>query len=374
MLKPPGYARGFTLFEALLATLLLGVLGLGALGYVERLAMERRQAAAARELAALARAARAHAGQDIGAMRSATGGSGLREVALSDLKSAGWLHRGFPATNDLGQGYRIFHRRTGSDGLEVLVSTVTPPGEERALLSRAGYEGSADVFIGSVSPAAPARVRGPALDAEVSSYQSRFNEPSPGELAALTVLTMRASYGSQLYREEITGWAEGNTMRTDLSLGGRDLQAVATLEARSAVVDDRLDVLGDVALSRGLVVGTEVTVAGEMEVEGKLEVATLRASGGIESASAQVHGALRAGRASVAGSVEAATLSVDGVLSAGSASAGRIEARSVQAGRVVSDNIETRDAAVRVLRSGSIAAGGGVYRFLQAESVVTTGS
>ena len=374
MLRPENRERGFTLFEALVATALLGVLGLGLAAYVERLAMERREAAAARDLGTLARAARAHAGQDIGAMRAAAGGSGLREVALSELEGSGWLHRGFPATNDLGQGYRVFHRRTGGDGLEVLVSTVTPPGEERGLALRAGYEAAADVFVGTVSPAAPARVRGPALDADVSPYQSAFGEPSLGEMAALSALTMRGSYGSQLYRVALTGWAEGNTMRTDLSLGGEDLRGVGALEARTATVEETLEVLGNAEVRQDLMVGREVTVAGGIEVGGALEVATLRASEGIESASARVHGALQARRASVAEDVEAATLTVDAHLSASSASLGRVEARTLRAGEVVSNDIETRDAAVRMLRTGTFEADRGIYRSLQAVSVVTTGS
>ena len=372
--RPGERERGFTLFEALVATALLGVLSLGVVSYVEHLGMERRHAAAARDLGTLARAARAHAGQDIGAMRIAAGGSGLREVALADLEGSGWLHPGFPATNDLGQGYRIFHRRTGSDGLEVLVSTVTPPGEERGLALRAGYDVTADVFIGTVSPAAPARVRGPALDAEVSSYQGAFGEPSLGEMAALSALTMRGSYGSQLYRVALTGWAEGNTMRSDLSLGGEDLRGVGDIEARAATLEETLEVLGNATVHQALMVGEEITVTGGMEIGGALEVATLRASEGIESASAQVHSALEARRASVAEHVEAAAFTVDGPLSASSASLGRVEARILQAGRVVSNDIETRDAAVRVLRTGTIEADRGTYRSLHADSVVTTGS
>ncbi len=372
--RPGERERGFTLFEALVTIALLGVLSLGVVAYVERLGMERREAAAARDLGTLARAARAHAAHDIGAMRIAAGGSGLREVTLAELESSGWLHSGFPVTNDLGQGYRIFHRRTGSDGLEVLVSTVTPTGEERGLALRAGYDSAADVFIGTVRPTAPTRVRGPALDADVSSYQGAFGEPSPGEMAALCALTMRGSYGSQLYRVALTGWTEGNTMRTDLSLGGEDLRGVGDIEARAATVEETLEVLGNAAVHEELTVGTEMTVAGKLEVAGTLEVAALHASSGIDSASATVHGALQARRASVAESVEAKTFTVDEHLSASSASLGRVEARTLQAGRVVSNDIETRDAAVRVLRTGTIRATRGTYRSLQAESVVTTGS
>ncbi len=357
-----------------MATALLGVLGLGVLAFVERLGMERRQEAAARDLGTLAQAARAHAGQDIGAMRTAAGGTGLREVALAELEGAGWIHPGFPLTNDLGQGYRLFHRRTGVDGLEVLVSTVTPPGQERGFALRAGYDGAADVFIGTVSPAAPTRVRGPALDADVSPYQDAFGEPSLGEMAALGSLTMRGSYGSQLYRVTLTGWAEGNTMRTDLSLGGEDLRGVGDLEARSATLEDTLEVLGDATVREDLMVGREVTVAGQLEVGGALEVATLHASETIESESATVRGALEAKRASVAERVDAGAFTVDGPLSAGSASLGRVEARTLRAERVESNDIETRDASVRVLRTETIEAGRGTYRSLQAESVVTTGN
>ena len=200
-----------------------------------------------------------------------------------------------------------------------------------------------------MGPSAPTRVRGPTLDADVSSYQSTFGEPSPGEMAALGALTMRGTYGSQLYRVALTGWEEGNTMRTDLSLRGRDLRAVGKLEARVAAVETSLDVLGNAEVLQDLMVGEELTVSGEMNVGGTLEVSTLHASGGVESASARVDGALQARRASIAEEVEAASLTVDGHLSAGSASLGQVDARILGSGRVVSDEIETRDAAVRML-------------------------
>ena len=366
--------QGFTLFEALLATVLLGVLSLGVSSFVERLGTERREASAARDLSTLARAARAHASQDIGAMRSADGTSEMREVPFPELEASGWLHRGFPAVNDLGQGYRVFHRQTGSDGLEVLVSTTTPPGEGRDPALRAGYDAGADVFVGIVGPSAPTRVRGPSLDADVSPYQSSFGEPSIGEMAALTELTMRGTYGSQLYRVALTGWEEGNTMRTDLSLGGEDLRGVGTIEARAMSVEETLEVVGNAEVLGDLVVGEELTVGGRMEIDGALEVATLHASGEIESASAQVNGALRTKRASIAENLQTAALTVDEHLSAARASLEQVDARNLRAGRVVSDDIETRDAAVRTLRTGTIRAEHGTYRSLQAVSLVLTGS
>ena len=374
MLRAVRHEQGFTLFEALLATALLGVLSLGVSSFVERLGMERREASVARDLSTLAKAARAHAGQDIGAMRSALGLSGMREVALPELEASGWLHRGFPAVNELGQGYRVFHRRTGSDGLEVLVSTTTPGGEERSPALRAGYDAVADVFVGIVGPSAPTRVRGPSLDADVSPYQSSFGEPSIGEIAALSALTMRGTYGSQLYRVALADWEEGNTMRTDLSLGGEDLRGVGSLEARAMTVEETLEVLGNAEVLGDLMVGEELTVAGRMEIGEALEVATLHASGEIESASVQVSGALQTRRASIAEDLQAAALTVDERLSAASASFGQVDARNLRAGRVVSDDIETRDAAVRTLRTGTIQAERGTYRSLQAVSLLLTGS
>ena len=366
--------RGFTLFEALLVTVLMGVLSLGVLSFVERLGMERREAAAARDLGTLARAARAHASQDIGAMRAAVGTTGMREVAVSELEGSGWLHRAFPSTNDLGQGYRIFHRRTGSDGLEVLVSTVSPPDVAPGLTLRAGYDTAADVFVGVVAPSAPTRVRGPSLDADVSPYQTSFGEPSMGEMAALASLTMRGTYGSQLYRVALTGWAEGNTMRTDLALGGGDLRGVGRVEARAMTVDETLEVLGNAGVLGDLTVGEELTIAGRMEIDGALDVATITASGEVESATVQVGETLRARRGSIAEGLETAVLTVDERLTAPNASLGRVDARSLRAGRVVSKDMEARDASVQTLRSGAIEAGRGTYRSLQAVSVVVTGS
>ena len=374
MLSVVGRERGFTLFEALVASILFGMLGLGVLSFVESLGRERREAAAARDLGTIARAARAHASQDIGAMRAAAGPSGMREIAVSELKTAGWLHRGFPAANDLGQGYRIFHRRSGSDGLEVLVSTVTPPGEERDALLRAGYDAAAEMFAGTVGPAAPTRLRGPSLDADVSTYQGTFGEPSPGETAALGALTMRGIYGNQLYRVALTGWEEGNTMHTDLSLGGKDLRAVGSLQARAATVEESLDVLGSAEVLEELLVGEELTVTGAMAVGGSIETASLHASAEVASTNARVEGALQARRATIFEEVETASLIVDEHLSAASASLDQVDARVLRSGQVVSDHVATRDAEVRTLRTETLHADRGTYRSLQAVSVVVTGN
>ena len=64
---------------------------------------------------------------------------------------------------------------------------------------------------------------------------------------------------------------------------------------------------------------------------------------------------------------------MDEHLSAASASLGQVDARILRSGRVVSDDVETRDAEVRVLRTGTIQADQGTYRSLQAVSVVVTG-
>ena len=350
------------MFSALLSIGLIG--GMFVLGttYLEEWAMSRRHAAAERDLVVLARAARAHAANDLEAMRTATGGLGLREVAVATIQAHGWLPAGFRPTNSLGQGWRVFHRRTGTDGLEVLASTVTPAGTDVGYRLDAGYEGDREIFVGAVDPLATQRLRGPGIDAPVGAYQAQFGEPSVGEKGAITSLTMRSVYGSELHRVRVPGRPEANVMETDLVIAGHDIVGAGRIESVEAEIADEVRVLGGLAVVNTLTVGQRLRVTGESTFEGNLEARQGVFSDVVVSDSGDVAGEIQALTLNVTGEVTADTVRATVAMTAPEVTATDVNARNVVAGDVRSDDIQAREVRAHLVRGSTVRGDSGVYR------------
>ena len=350
------------MFSALLSIGLIG--GMFVLGttYLEEWGMSRRHAAAERDLVVLARAARAHAANDLDAMRTATGGLGLREVAVATIQAGGWLPAGFRTTNSLGQEWRVFHRRTGTDGLEVLASTVTPAGRDVGYRLDAGYEGDRDIFVGAVDPLAPARLRGPGIDAPVGAYQAQFGEPSVGEKGAITSLTMRSVYGSELHRLAIPGRPEGNVMETDLILAGHDIVGAGHIQSVEAEIADEVRALGGLEVINTLTVGQRLRVTGESTFEGDLDARQGVFSDVVVSDSGDVAGEIQALTLDVTGEVTADTVRATVAMTAPVVTATDVNASNVVAEDVRSDDIRAREVRAHLVRGSTVRGDSAVYR------------
>ena len=350
------------MFSALLALGLVGAMFVVATGYLDAWGLSRRHAAAERDLVVLARAARAHAANALDAMRTATGSSGLREVTVAAITADGWLPAGFRTTNTLGQGWRVFHRTTGTDGLEVLVSTVTPPGTDVGWRLDAGYEGDREIFVGAVDPFAPARLRGPGIDAPVGAYQGAFGEPSVGEKGAITSLTMRSVYGSELHRLAVPGRAEANVMETDLVVAGHDIVGAGRIESVEAEVADEVRVLGGLEVVNTLIVGQRLRVSGESTFEGDLEASQGVFTDVVVSDSGDVTDEIRALTLDVSGEVTADTVRAAVAMTAPDVTATDVNARNVVAEDVRSDDIAAREVRAHLVRGSTVRGTTGVYR------------
>ena len=356
--------RGLSIFSALLALALVGLMVVLAVRHVEGWSLAQRHAAAERDLVLLARAARAHAANALDAMRTATGGTGLREVTLAAITADGWLGTGFRTTNTLGQGYRVFHRRTGTDGLEVLVSTVTPAGTVTGYRPDAGYEGDREIFVGAVDPLETRRLRGPGIDAPVGVYQAEFGEPSVGERGAITHMTMRSVYGSELHRLAIPGRPEANVMETDLVLAGHDLVDAGRIASVEAEVADEVRVLGGLEVVNTLTVGQRLRVTGESTFEGDLEAAQGTFSDVVVSDSGDVTDEIQALTLDVAGEVSANTVRATVSMTAPDVTATDVNARDVVAEDVRSDDIAAREVRAHLVRGSTVRGTTGVYRYI----------
>ena len=357
--------RGFTVFSALLALALFGLMLVSAIRWLEEWSYARRHVSAAQDLVVLARGARAHAANDLEAMRTATGSLGLREVAVTgagSIQADGWLGSGFRTTNTLGQGYRVFHRRTGTDGLDVLVTTVTPAGLHVGYRLELGFEGGREIFVGVVDDSAATRLRGPAVDADVSGYQAQYGEPSVGESAALTGLTLRSVYGSELHRTVVPGRPEANEMATDLRMAGHDITGAELIESEEAEIADEVRALGGLEVVNTLTVGQRLVVTGESVFQGDLTARDATFAGELVSDSAAVTNDVRAQTLEIAGEVTAATVRATTAMTAPDVTATDVHAQTVVGDAVRSADVRAREVRSHLVRAGTVRGDSGVYR------------
>ena len=213
------FCRGLSLFGALLALALLGMIVLAASTFFETLAADRRARIAVQQLTVLADASASHVHGRFPELLAAARG-GPVEITLAQLKGAGSLPADFSAVDALGRGYRVLILAAGADAIDVLATeavgagdTVPPPA---ALLEAAG-----EARLGLVPPDAPSRLAGPTLDHDVSAFQAAFTgAPAVGALAALRRFDHQAVYGGRLQRIAVPGFPEANRMETDLDMGG----------------------------------------------------------------------------------------------------------------------------------------------------------
>ena len=332
--QPAVYCRGLSLFGALLALALLGMLVLAASTFFETLAAERRARMAARQLTILAEASASHVHGRFPALLTAARG-GPVEITLAQLKSAGSLPSDFPAVDALGRGYRVLILAAGADALDVLTAETVEPGDPAAAgsaVSAALLEAAGDARLGVVAPDAPSRLAGPAVDHDVSPFQAAFaGAPAVGALAALRRFDHQAVYGGRLQRLAVPGFPGANRMETDLDMGGNAIAGAGRISAESLALSGDLAAGGDLAVTGDLTVGQAVRVAGTVEAAGAIRADTAAFAGAVSSRSLTVNAALRAASISATGTVTAGSVAAIGTVTAGGASLGRLTADTVSA-------------------------------------------
>ena len=181
------FCRGLSLFGALLALTLLGMIVLAASTFFETLAAERRARIAVRQLTVLADASASHVHGRFPELLAAARG-GPVEITLAQLKGAGSLPADFSAVDALGRGYRVLILAAGADAVDVLAAEAVGAGDtvppSAALLEAAG-----EARLGLVPPDAPSRLAGPTLDYDVSAFQAAFaGAPAVGALGGAAPL------------------------------------------------------------------------------------------------------------------------------------------------------------------------------------------
>ncbi len=310
-----GRRQGLSLFSALLALGLFGLVVVSVGQQLEIWAFDKRQRQAGEQLIVLFRAAATLSAHDYTAGRNtalAQAGQ-IEEVSITGLRSANLLPLGFSEVNALGQGYRIFRRAFGRDGLEIVVTTVTPSGSPPVYNLVAPGEHTDNIALGMVSPVAGARLRGPGVDMDISAYQTQFaGALGAGELAAIDVVTLRGTVGSVLHRLTIDGHTGANIMETDIDMDGNDITGAATIEATTLTVDDEIRALGGMKIMADLIVGKGLTVNGETTMTEKMTADTVQVTNTMKAGTVDVSGRIEAARAIISDQADFGKLDVRG--------------------------------------------------------------
>ena len=340
-LRHTNHRRGLSLFGALLALGLLGMMVLAASAFFETLAMERRGRIAAIQLAVLAEASASHAHSRFPALL-VQAGRGPFELSLTQLKAEGSLPADFSAVDALGRGYRVLVLAAGGDAFDVLVTETVKAGDTvrpaAALLEAAGPR---------LGLAGLDRLAGPTIDtAAMDAFRSAFaGAPDEGALAALRRFDHRSVYGGQLYRVAVPGFAAANRMETDLDMGGNAIAGAGEIEAASLAAEKDIEAGGDLTVTGDLLVGRAVKVAGAVEAGGEITAANARITGAVSGGAMTVSGAVRAETINAAGAViDAGSIGVVGTVSAGSARLGGLDAATVTARTVTADTVSASSA------------------------------
>ena len=344
------FCRGLSLFGALLALALLGMIVLAASTFFETLAAERRARIAVQQLTVLADASASHVHGRFPELLAAARG-GPVEITLAQLKGAGSLPADFSAVDALGRGYRVLILAAGADAIDVLAAEAVGAGDtvppSAALLAATG-----EARLGLVPPDAPSRLAGPTLDYDVSTFRAAFGgAPAVGALAALRRFDHQAVYGGRLQRLAVPGFPDANRMETDLDMGGNTITGAGRISAESLALVGDLQAAGDIAVSGDLTVGQAVRVAGTVEAGGSISADTASFAGVVSSGSLTVNGALQAASIASTGALTAGSVAATGTVTAGSANLERLTANTVSARTVTAGTLlaaSVRAAGIRV--------------------------
>ena len=320
---PDAKRRGAGLLETLIAVSLLGMLFLSGLAWLETRRQGKLAELAGGQLALVATGARAFIDADFPAMLVAAGG-GSHEITIADLIAAGSLPPSVTAVDAMRRQVRVLLVPAGAGALDVVVGQAVAAGDARrpvqALLS------PSPARIGMVQPDTPGRVRGPAIDADVSAHQALFGGvPQVGALASAWRADFGSVYGSYLWRDAVPGFAAANTMTTALDMDGNDILSGGAVEAAEAEVTGNAVIGGDVEAA-AVTVGRSLAVTGDITATGALTAAIGNFTGAVSAASLTSAGPVQAASATVLGQVTAGSFSTTGTFSAGTATVTDLQA------------------------------------------------
>ena len=346
MLKRRKSRAGLSLFGVLLALSIFGVLVAGGMEWLQERARERLVKVAGAQAISLSEAAGSWVESDLAARLAA----GAQMVPLATLRAAGVLAPGFAqdGIDALGRDLRVFALPVGADVLDVLVTHVPRVGDE-VFPIKAVLVGGGKARIGVMHPG-EAILRGPTIAADVSAFRVAFaGAPVARAIGVLERYDNQSVYGDFLYRNPVAGLAGANRMETTLDMGGNDLVGVQAVEADRMVLENGLEVGGDLQVTADFLVDGGVLLSGTADVTGAVTAGSVDVAGAVTAASAGITGEARAGSVVAAGAVRGGSIGTGGVLSAGN---------GVVTGPVIAGSVGAASVTVATeVLSGSVNAG-----------------
>ena len=301
-----GLRRGLSLFGALLALALLGLMVLAAARFFEARMADERARLAGRQLTVLSHAAASHVNSRFPELLAAAR-DGPVELTHAQLRAEGSLPAGFPELDALGRGHRVLILGPGAGVLDLLVIETVEEGD--------------------------------------TAY------PAARALATLRRFDHASVYGDHLYRIAVPGFAAANRMETDLDLGGHGLANAGAIEAKSLTLENDFAVGGALDVTRDLVVGRAIRVSGAAEIAGGMSAASARISGAASSGALRVRDTARAASLTARGAVNAGSIGASGAIAAGSANLTSLQSRRVTTREIAAGGVAASGVTARLVRA-----------------------
>lgn len=278
MLKGRRCNAGLSLFGVLLGLGVFAVLVAGVMEWFSERARDEIDRLAAAQLSGLSEAVGAWVVSDFPARLAAA----PQDVPLATIRATGVLPPGFaPSGIDaLGRRFRVLMRSAGPGALDVLVTHTVAAGDQSLPVSALRAVGG-NARLGIVFPdETPARLRGPTVVADISGFRADFGgNPRSYALGVLARYDRQSVYGDFLYRVSVPGLPGANTMETTLDLGGNDVVDAGEVTADTMILEQDLEVGGDLTVTAELLVGGDADVAGTATVSGEVRTQTARIAG-----------------------------------------------------------------------------------------------
>ena len=341
--------RGLSLFGALLALVLIGLMVVAGSRFVTEELIRRTERRAIEQLAEVSRAAHDYVLDRFAAL---VAGPASQEVTLAQLRTAGVLAPGFLDMDVMGRGYRVLLARPGPDTIDMVVTQTFAAGTDESWPWRPLTQvQSPAVRLGTVSADDPSILRGPAINLDIAAVQSTFGVPQVRAVAGYARFDRQTVFGDQLYRVAVPGFAELARMETDLDLNGNDIVEAGAVDADTLTVADTVEVGGQLTVIRDLMVSGLIDVTGSTTVAGALQAetadvandvsaGTVTSDGLLQAVSINVSGPLTAGGVSTTGDVAVGgSATVTGTVTASTARAGTVDAGTLDLSILRADQV-----------------------------------
>ena len=332
--------RGLSLFGALLALVLIGVMVVAASQFYTAELIRRTERRAVEQLAEVSKAGYEFVLDRFTALVT---GPASQEVTLAQLRTASVLAPGFLDVDVMGRGYRVLLMRPSPEVLDLVVTQTFAAGDDESWPWRPLAQVQSPVVrLGTVSADEPTILRGPAINLDVATVQSTFGVPQVRAVAGFARLDRQTVFGDQLYRVAVPGFAELARMETDLDLGGNAIVEAGDVDAVTLTVADTMEVGGHLTVTSDLLVSGLIDVTGAATVAGALEAQTADVANDVSAATVTSDGLLQAASVNVAGALTAGGVSTTGDIAVGGAATvtGTVTASTARAGTVDADALD----------------------------------